>query len=658
MAIQYQDPDFLNAKPDESEDFLAAQPEGQQSPPEEPGILRRLGSGISRTMERVSSGPIKGAMEAIQNYEPDGAGSFHPGVLYAMAQGAKKGFTNPEQVQPAKEAFARMGLSTGPTQIANIYPEEAEATGQSITNIPGGPSLAAYAGGALEAATPLPGVGLAAKIAGRIGKTALTSVTKATDLARGTNEASELLQGTKQGIEAYKARQAAQMDAVLNPKLAPDTDKLKAVGKAIGFTPDELSHPAIEFGENSVQARRNKVLAQGEGGAPYLEQHNAMTQKIQNGFDKSIQSIGGPPLEPVAAGELIRSGVKDGAKRIAESVTASHNDIIDQFPGLAVNGAEAQSIESKLNGIEKFAKGRASRGITSEHRSAAQSLMNAVDAVRESNMSYKQLNEAREMAGEAAFGDVGSIGKIPEYQQKMRDLYFTLNDALVGTVGKLDKVRAGQFRTPGTAFEPLKEQLIQSNKILHEIFQDEGAVGRALGDNQKSAEEIFNQAMLYGNTRKVQALKGLLTPEEFQALKGSYLNALIKKGKPEFTYKAAKNTLANNRSVIGEMFADTPQELKSISDIIDLGDRVGPPLLPGSAGQLDFGGVNSIAKTLMHKVTAPIGDVTAEIGKVRAKAGPRAPAVPLELPYYQAAKALRLEGNSNSPFPPYLQRPQ
>jgi hypothetical protein len=630
---------------------------------EQKSLFERGISWLGTQLSRVPAA-IRGTAQAYQDND-----------AYNAANMAWQGFKDPESVQSFEKTYERAGVPNTPTPRMRLDPKtmklvpgipDAERV-QAGLNPDGSikfaspeqgmsPGLASGLGYVTDAAAPtgLEGLpiflALGAKMASKTATGAAHAAAKTVDAVRGGNEAASVLEGAKEGLKTYGARQAAKVDEVLNPKLAPDADRYKAIGQALGLTPEELAHPAIEYGELSVPARRNKVLAQGDGGGPILERHNAITEKIQRGFDNSVQAIGGPPMEPVQAGQMIRQGVINGAKRIASSVTANHNDIIEQFPGLMVNGAEMEGLTSKINGVEKFAKGRAMRGVVPEQRTAAQTLLNAVDAIRNSNGSYKQLNEAREMIGDVAFDNVGDIAKIPTDIQKLRDLYFGINDALIGTVGKTDRVRAGQFRAPGTTFEPIKEKLIESNKILHEMFQDESAVGRALGNAQKAPEAVFSEALLHGDTRKIQALRNLLTPEEFAKAKGAYINALIKKGKEGFTYKAAKNTLAQNRSVVGELFSDRPDEIEGLKSIIDLGDRVGAPLLPGSAGQLEFGGVSK----LVHKLVEPVGDVTSEIGKARAKNGARGNWDNLKnLPIGQALKALRVESDENR-LPPYL----
>ncbi len=67
---------------------------------------------VASAADRLGPAEIRGAAEGIQNYEPEGNGSFHPGVLVAAAKGAWNGLINPADVQTAETQYARSGLST------------------------------------------------------------------------------------------------------------------------------------------------------------------------------------------------------------------------------------------------------------------------------------------------------------------------------------------------------------------------------------------------------------------------------------------------------------------------------------------------------------------------------------------------------------------
>ncbi len=595
-------------------------------PKQQPSVLNQAGNvamagleGIGNIISRVSVTPINAGLQYIQQSRENRGGRIPQGIdrwtdpqeykdigRFAKGYFSNFGVTDPSQVPTSKQTMENYGVS--PKGISNFIPEIRKGSWMDVPT-------SSVAGIALDVASPIP-LGLITKSALGVGKGLIKGGAGAVDLVKGTTTASDILKGTKQGLKNYGMRKSAMVNEVLNPKLASDVNEINSIGKKIGLTDDELMHPALQFGENSTKGREFKVMAQGEGGQPFIDKHNIIADKVKQGLDKSIENIGGKPLAKQQAGELIRQGVLNGADRIHQSVTMGHSDIIDMFPNLKIGsmlGREAEKLNSILNGIEKFAKGRAVRGVVDEQTSAASSLLKAVNTVKQTKGSYKQLNEARQMIGDIAFKPIGAFEKLPTYQQKMRDLYFGINDALIGTVDKLRKP-GEQF---ADQFTNLKQELINSNETLHNLFKDENAIGRALGLPEKASEKIYNEALT--DTRKIQALKNLLSPEEFSKLKASYLHNILEVGKRDnLAYKTAKNKLFDNKSVLGELFIDNPQQLKDVNDVINLGDRLGANFLPGSAGQLDFGGANSFSKFLANNIQTPIRDVTSEIGKVRA----------------------------------------
>lgn len=88
--------------------IIQAAPQGSGGPMQ--GLKDLLGF-AGRQVDRLGPAEIRGAAEGIQNYEPEGSGSFHPGVLAAAAKGAWNGLINPEAVQDSRTQWARSGLS-------------------------------------------------------------------------------------------------------------------------------------------------------------------------------------------------------------------------------------------------------------------------------------------------------------------------------------------------------------------------------------------------------------------------------------------------------------------------------------------------------------------------------------------------------------------
>lgn len=165
------------SEPDSPSSSIQGIPESQPQPQEQPGLIMKGLGFVGRQVDRVSAGPIRGAEEAIQNYQPEDNGSFHPGVIGAALKGAGRGFMDPDQVQSGQQMFARMGVSNDRTprlkQVNGNWvpgipdaerPQDGRSQDGSIryagpdqgTN----PSNAALLGGIQDMATPIPGLGL------------------------------------------------------------------------------------------------------------------------------------------------------------------------------------------------------------------------------------------------------------------------------------------------------------------------------------------------------------------------------------------------------------------------------------------------------------------------------------------------------------------
>lgn len=135
----------------------------QQKPVENPGMLRRGLQFVGRQVDRVSAAPLRGAEEAIQNYQPEGGGKFHPGVVIDALKGAGRGFMNPDQVQSGQQMFARMGVSDAPSSQLQVMGTSGKPMNLGQDRPAGDPSLAATLGAAQDILTPIPGLGLVTK---------------------------------------------------------------------------------------------------------------------------------------------------------------------------------------------------------------------------------------------------------------------------------------------------------------------------------------------------------------------------------------------------------------------------------------------------------------------------------------------------------------
>lgn len=435
-------------------------------------------------------------------------------------------------------------------------------------------------------------------------------VTQAVDVVTESKTAGDLFEAVKGGRAATVKRNKELTDQILNPKRKPDTEELRATAERIGIDKEKLPE-AIEFGELSQRARAEKAVAQGEKGTVLLENHAENLDKVQKGIEKEILTIGKQePLVPSISGPILKGRLVEGLRRVEDKITMSHKKLMKENKGLKIDPKEVAKIKSKMRGIEKFAKGRAKRGLVAAQRTTGENLLNAVESLKNTKASYKQINEAREFIGEVAFETVGSIEKVKAQDRKFRELYFTLNDALMKTADNISS--------------EVGKQLRESNKIIKGIMDDKGVLTIPLGDKDKAGEIIFATAL--SDSRKAQAVKNILTPDELQNLKGDFLESLTKRdGSDNFTAKSFLAALNRKKHILPVLFE--PDEIKMIHDIAKLGERMGAPIMPGSAGSLGFGLKQKITSLITEKVIEPIGDIQRELGAIRARRGPELPKI-------------------------------
>ena len=137
---------------DENEEFeFRARAEAEADKNKSPSIGSRIAQAglnglgvVNNFLSKWISGPVQGATQAIQDKQP---GQILPNML--------KGFENPESVQPASKAFARMGVSDVEQPASTVLPSGPNA---SFSPVGGGknPSTAELLGNLFQmGANPL-----------------------------------------------------------------------------------------------------------------------------------------------------------------------------------------------------------------------------------------------------------------------------------------------------------------------------------------------------------------------------------------------------------------------------------------------------------------------------------------------------------------------
>ena len=362
--------------------------------------------------------------------------------------------------------------------------------------------------------------------------------------------------------QAGKGAKAA-LSSIFVPRVAEDFGELATIAQKNGLDV-KLLPEAVEFGPSSIISRGARVQREGMGGEDLLNEFLGKLAKVQQVTDDKIAKIaGGNVLSPIDAGNLIRKDYDRAVGQFFDNVDVSYNSIVKDYPGLKLSDAAMKNLESKLTGIEKFAKGRVERGVTQLQRAQGQGLLNSVQAIRNTNGSVKQTVEALRDIGEAAFKSENTLAALPADVARMRGLYGDISGALKDSI-----------RTEVKNGEAVAGALEINNKLMSEFFGDKSLIEKAIGSTTLSPEGVFRNLIQNGDSKKIEALRNILSPEAMQALKGSMLDSLIKRTDDGFSYRQLTNSMRTKQNQLLSLLGD--DELTEFAELVKLGDRFGP----------------------------------------------------------------------------------
>lgn len=419
--------------------------------------------------------------------------------------------------------------------------------------------------------------------------------------------------GDWDSVNEVRKSAVQRIKSYFNPQVDPKWDEFKAIAEKNGINPSILPE-SVQFGPDSSASRASRSLAEGRFGEETLKRFNQSLGEVRNAYNTKIANYSkGLPTDEVTAGKILRDSYDEGVSKFFDQMDFTHNSIIDQVPGLQLTPKALERIESSLSGIEKFAKGRMERGVTGTQRGQGQQLLNAVEAIRSGNGSYKQTVEALRDIGEAAFQSKNSLADVPVDVAKMRKIYNDLNGGLIDTV----RSQLG---------DDIADSLVANNKAMSEFFGDQSLLARVMGDKAIAPEQAFRSLVLSGDSQRLQALKKVIPADKWEYLKGATLENLAKRdAEGDFTFKQLYNSMRSKKSALSSLFE--PEELADTVGLVRLGDRFGPPVLSNS------GTGASISFQDLYKVPLNIGVDSIGVRNARAAArGAANPPLPKRTP--------------------------
>jgi hypothetical protein len=582
--------------------------------------LKSLGRGVAAVGRKVDSftgAPARAAIGAMQ----DGKS---PLAAFAGQFGE-----DPESAPTGKEIAAKAGLSTEDSIKLPLV----GLTGERLKVSPAGmaglgvdvfadPTIFIPAGAISKVA------GLGAKATGK----GLQVGAKMVDVGTGL-PATKALNFAKGQKEAAKLA----LEKFFSPKMADDFPELYRIAERNGIQPNLLPE-SVEFGEGSIISRASRVKAEGILGEAQLRKHQAGLEQTRKATQGLVADIaGGRIFTPQEAGGIIRDAYDDAVSRVMQSSTDTYRSIAKGNPGMRLSPEDTEKLAAKLDELGNYAESRLKLGFSSAQKSQAKQLQEAVDSLKGAISEgwetggevvlaqplFDDIIQRHQILGEVAFRKKGLLDIDPPDVKRLQDLYFEMRDAIVGTVEK-------------ELGDGVAESLKKSNAQIAEFLSDREPLTRALGNRSLADENLYKTLVQNGDSKKLEALKKIMTPEQLQQIKGTLLNDLIKPDmNDEFTFGRITNSIRAKQGILEDLL--DPEEIKEFTDLVRLGDRFGSPIMSSSG----TGASNAIREGLNLKgkiADAVISESFIESLKNRARKG--------------SPQMMQLSDGSSVPMPP------
>lgn len=577
----------------------------EEPPPKkvEPGLVEKAGRGLLENVvvpvgtfvDKYTGAPTRAAVAAIQ----DGA---NPISAFTDQFGE-----NPELAPTGKEIAQKAGVSD--TSLSDVLPSLYSETGDEWTKFQRGglldPTASGAAGLGVDIAADwtnlIPGA-VVAKGAAQAGKgtakaglkaagTAGNLGAKALDVATGTEIASKAAKATG-ALADVPGKAVDALQSVVSPKQSDYFGKASEVAKKIGIEPEGLP-ASIEFGPSSVASRLERSVREGPAGEGLLKSYGDARGKVVSAAEEGIKkAAGGVPLSDIHAGEAISTGFKDAQRKLFQDAELRYKSVAEYAPGVRVNKDAAAKFDKALEGVRRRAIGLAKRGVTGDQSAQGKALLVTVERLQNvAKGSYKQAAEQLEMLGNAAFGKSKPVlGKAQVDQKELAKLYHELSDALLDTVRK-------------DINPEFADEIVSNNAKMSSFFKNRDQVIKVLDDPNVAPETVFKRLVQGADSKQIEALKNTLTPEQFNSVRGSYLNNLVRRNSDgEIMFGSTRNALRKEKSRLSAFFS--PKEISELEDILELGDNFGPEVLStsGTGGSNAFRGlVDGVTNGLINE---------------------------------------------------------
>lgn len=457
------------------------------------------------------------------------------------------------------------------------------------------------------------------KVAGKGSSIALKGSAKAAKAAEAftgaplTRIGQTIETGAKASAEAVvKARQ--NISKAFKPDVADDFNDLSRIAGENNI-PSDLINEAHTYGEDSVVSRYARNNAEGPLGG--LDKHEKLTQAVSEATENRIKGIAKIDSIPdnIEAGTILTDAYDEGVDNFFKGMGETYNSALKMAPDMRLDKKSHVIVMNKLNEMENWAKRRSldtgdaekvidsasstnkqkniasvdmmntldstNEAITKTGKSQAKEVLNAIRIAKNAmNRTGGDLNQVysvmREM-GDIAFKSKNSISEIPSDVKKFQEMYFTMQK------GMTESVRSHL----GDEFA---DQLIKNNSDMSKFFTKRGDIAGVIGNKSLSSEQIFKSLIMNGDSKKLDSIQSIVSPEAWDKLRGTYIHRMVNPS-PEgvVNFKLARKNL-NAQKASGKLkLVMSDDEIVKLDEVLRFGER-------GGLGVLSTSGTGASAK--------------------------------------------------------------
>jgi len=394
-------------------------------------------------------------------------------------------------------------------------------------------------------------------------------------IIKGTAEGVNFMTNTRVASEAVKiaggiGRKTKQLlNNVFSPTVAKDAEKFFDIAKKNNIDL-KLLPETVEFGRHTTIGKMARAQAElgGERAAQWMD----ALEKVDDVLSEKARTIAGPAgiLDDIQAGAKIKEGIEAGTKSFFDSMDITYNRVLEMAGGdIPISADAARKMSSRFNKIEESAAAAMRTGTI--NTSASKDVLGILQKSKEALASGSQaeiLRQARDIR--TLLQKPASTSFTPD-RSAIQRIYQTLTNGFVDS-------------TTENLGKDIGETLARNNKAMAEFIENLKSVEPIVLKNAESPEKIYRNLITSGSSGKIESLRRILLPEDFNAVRASFLDNVIKKNVDGYVLHGSslkELTSRKSRPLVEAMF--TADELAEISDMLKLGDRIGSPILNTSA---------------------------------------------------------------------------